>query len=239
MVSSTSSNTRDSSKPDIIIFGSHDHYIYCVHKTACELLWKTKLKSQVYATPFVFKSERFHLSKQRLGDGESDERKRLAVKDDTTTDDEPTRKFVRLENTAGILAERHSDYSYQRLTKNVKVKGSRSEPIRECNTHLDTANYTTTNNQSSDDKHLQGTVKIDALSSNNDKPKQFIFHDIQEDLFVVAACTSGTVAILNVSNGIVVASYELPGEVFSSPVIDSGQIIIGCRDDFVYCLDIL
>ena len=32
------------------------------------------------------------------------------------------------------------------------------------------------------------------------------------------------------------AQYQLPGEVFSSPVIIDNQILVGCRDDGLHCL---
>lgn len=32
---------------------------------------------------------------------------------------------------------------------------------------------------------------------------------------------------------------KLPGEVFSSPVMISGRIFIGCRDNFLYCLELV
>ena len=36
-----------------------------------------------------------------------------------------------------------------------------------------------------------------------------------------------------------VAQVTLPGEVFSSPVMMSGRIFVGCRNDYLYCLDLL
>lgn len=34
------------------------------------------------------------------------------------------------------------------------------------------------------------------------------------------------------------AKLELPGELFSSPIMVGGRIFVGCRDDHVYCIDI-
>ncbi|KAF5175531.1 D-alanine--d-alanyl carrier protein ligase [Thalictrum thalictroides] len=34
------------------------------------------------------------------------------------------------------------------------------------------------------------------------------------------------------------AKMELPGDIFSSPVMIGGQIYIGCRDDFMYCIKV-
>lgn len=32
------------------------------------------------------------------------------------------------------------------------------------------------------------------------------------------------------------ARLELPGDIFSSPVMVGGRIFIGCRDDYVHCI---
>ena len=35
-----------------------------------------------------------------------------------------------------------------------------------------------------------------------------------------------------------VAGAQLGGDVFSSPVLLGGRVWVGCRDNFVYCLDL-
>ncbi len=54
---------------------------------------------------------------------------------------------------------------------------------------------------------------------------------------VCACSTSGVVYILDMATGSVLGSYKLPSNVFSSPVSAmEGHIVVGCRDDCVYCL---
>ncbi|KAM9385290.1 beta-alanine-activating enzyme [Pholidichthys leucotaenia] len=48
--------------------------------------------------------------------------------------------------------------------------------------------------------------------------------------------TDGTVWILDGHDGRMLASHALPGELFSSPAVWDGCLIVGCRNDFVYCL---
>uniref|UniRef100_A0A3Q1ALR7 Carrier domain-containing protein n=1 Tax=Amphiprion ocellaris TaxID=80972 RepID=A0A3Q1ALR7_AMPOC len=50
------------------------------------------------------------------------------------------------------------------------------------------------------------------------------------------ASTDGTVWILDGQNGQMLASFVLPGELFSSPVVWEQSLVIGCRNDYVYCL---
>ena len=49
--------------------------------------------------------------------------------------------------------------------------------------------------------------------------------------------TVGTFYILELYSGVVLGSYSLPGEVFSSPVVVDKQIIVGCRNDYLYSLE--
>lgn len=55
---------------------------------------------------------------------------------------------------------------------------------------------------------------------------------------VGVASTDGTVWILDALDGQAVASYTLPGELFSSPLVWKQFLIIGCRDDYLYCLNL-
>ncbi|XP_053178742.1 beta-alanine-activating enzyme [Scomber japonicus] len=55
-------------------------------------------------------------------------------------------------------------------------------------------------------------------------------------ILVGLASTDGTIWILNVEDGQMLTSFTLPGELFSSPVVWKQSLIIGCRNDYVYCL---
>ncbi|KAG7458390.1 acyl-CoA synthetase family member 4 [Solea senegalensis] len=50
------------------------------------------------------------------------------------------------------------------------------------------------------------------------------------------ASTDGKVWILDGENGQMLASHVLPGELFSSPVVHEQFLVVGCRNDYVYCL---
>lgn len=56
---------------------------------------------------------------------------------------------------------------------------------------------------------------------------------------LVCVCSSaGCVYCVSVWTGDVIGTFELPGEVFSSPVCFEQSIAVGCRDDYVYCIDV-
>lgn len=56
---------------------------------------------------------------------------------------------------------------------------------------------------------------------------------------VVCACsTAGTLYLLDVNTGRCLATHNLPGQVFSSPVVVGNALFIGCRDNNLYCLQL-
>ncbi|KAM3875855.1 beta-alanine-activating enzyme [Diretmus argenteus] len=57
-------------------------------------------------------------------------------------------------------------------------------------------------------------------------------------VLVGLASTDGTVWILDGQDGALVASLTLPGELFSSPVVWERSLVVGCRNDFVYCIEL-
>ncbi|XP_077440315.1 beta-alanine-activating enzyme [Vanacampus margaritifer] len=55
-------------------------------------------------------------------------------------------------------------------------------------------------------------------------------------VLVGVASTDGTVYILDARDGRALCSRTLPGELFSSPVVCGRSLVVGCRNDYVYCL---
>ena len=68
-------------------------------------------------------------------------------------------------------------------------------------------------------------------------PALLLIGNAASDAAIVTCNTTGELSVLAADDGVVLATYTLPGEVFSSPVCIGERIIIGCRDDHVYCLD--
>ncbi|KAF4070939.1 hypothetical protein AMELA_G00279150 [Ameiurus melas] len=55
---------------------------------------------------------------------------------------------------------------------------------------------------------------------------------------VAVASTDGTLWVLDGEQGTLKASYILPGELFSSPIVWGHNVVVGCRNDYVYCLEL-
>ncbi|KAM4807668.1 beta-alanine-activating enzyme [Rhinophrynus dorsalis] len=55
---------------------------------------------------------------------------------------------------------------------------------------------------------------------------------------LAAASTDGHVYILDAQTGLLNTEHRLGGEIFSSPVVWGSSVIVGCRNNYVYCLDL-
>ncbi|XP_074922542.1 beta-alanine-activating enzyme isoform X5 [Chelonoidis abingdonii] len=88
--------------------------------------------------------------------------------------------------------------------------------------------------------NIEGNLlwKFETTSSVYATPFVFHSHDLESETLLAATSTDGTVWILNAKNGLVVGVDKLPGEVFSSPVVCGSRLVVGCRNDYVYCLDL-
>uniref|UniRef100_A0A131YKU0 Acyl-CoA synthetase family member 4-like protein n=1 Tax=Rhipicephalus appendiculatus TaxID=34631 RepID=A0A131YKU0_RHIAP len=63
----------------------------------------------------------------------------------------------------------------------------------------------------------------------------FCFHDGKT---YAGASTQGKLFIIDGHHGEVLSSYHLDNEVFSSPVVLGDHMIVGCRDNYVYCFHV-
>lgn len=49
---------------------------------------------------------------------------------------------------------------------------------------------------------------------------------------------SGQVYVLHASSGALLGHMDLPGQVYSSPVLVDGLLVVGCRDNNLYCMGV-
>ncbi|XP_074010354.1 beta-alanine-activating enzyme isoform X2 [Numenius arquata] len=80
--------------------------------------------------------------------------------------------------------------------------------------------------------------KFEATSSVYGTPFVFQSNDLKNKILLAAVSTDGKVWILNAKSGTAEGVEKLPGEVFSSPVVWGTKLVVGCRNDYVYCLDL-
>ncbi|KAI1888694.1 hypothetical protein AGOR_G00171370 [Albula goreensis] len=68
----------------------------------------------------------------------------------------------------------------------------------------------------------------------------FLFEDLEwgSGGLVAVASTDGTLYILGAEDGELRASLSLPGEIFSSPVLWRRTLVVGCRNDYVYGIEL-
>lgn len=66
-------------------------------------------------------------------------------------------------------------------------------------------------------------------------------HPVAEDdrLPCVCVCAvSGRVYVLDATSGTTLGHTDLPWQVYSSPVLMDGLLIVGCRDNNIYCMNV-
>jgi acyl-CoA synthetase len=54
---------------------------------------------------------------------------------------------------------------------------------------------------------------------------------------IVSCSTDGHINFIDSSSGVIQHCHKLPGEVFSTPVIIGQRIFIGCRNNYLYCIE--
>lgn len=63
---------------------------------------------------------------------------------------------------------------------------------------------------------------------------------IFKETFIVTSTTAGSVFLIKLESGEVQAHLNLGAQIFSSPSIcDNNKIYLGCRDNNLYCLDVI
>ncbi|XP_055485176.1 beta-alanine-activating enzyme isoform X1 [Psammomys obesus] len=85
--------------------------------------------------------------------------------------------------------------------------------------------------------HLQW--KFETTARVYSTPFAFCNPSHSSETLLAAASTDGKLWILESQSGELQSVYELPGEVFSSPVVWGSMLVIGCRNNYIYCLDLL
>lgn len=85
--------------------------------------------------------------------------------------------------------------------------------------------------------HLQW--KFETTARVYTTPFAFSNQSCSSESLLAAASTDGKLWILESQSGKLRSVHVLPGEVFSSPVVWESMLIIGCRNNYVYCLDLL
>ncbi len=56
--------------------------------------------------------------------------------------------------------------------------------------------------------------------------------------YIAVVSTQGQMNVLNAADGRCVSGAAIGREVFSSPVVCGDKLVVGCRDDFVYCFQL-
>lgn len=70
--------------------------------------------------------------------------------------------------------------------------------------------------------------------------EQSLKHSSEHPANFVAVCSSkGHLYILDLYCGLTLGELQFPGEIFSSPCVVNDRLVVGCRDNYVYCVKLL
>lgn len=57
--------------------------------------------------------------------------------------------------------------------------------------------------------------------------------------YVCVASSKGIIYVLQASDGKIITSWTCPKEIFSSPIVLDDILVIGCRDNNIYCFNLI
>ncbi|XP_021339198.1 acyl-CoA synthetase family member 4-like isoform X2 [Mizuhopecten yessoensis] len=276
----------------IIIFGSHDNYIYVLSYDG-KLLWKRKLDSPIYSVPFCFDL----VIDEQLSESELhfDDQSDILSKD----------KSAAVKVEVGVSSTLKADIQGTCMTKpNIDSFSHQSSAQQQCYNEVDTSQKDTHSDwKASDDDSCSGQRTTTLNHMGKDSPSDLkqsametsvnqTYSRVDENLscdttvqqqcvaapeqlfslfmhtdhafchgnrdkstddnihssksrsphhvmpLCVVATTTGSIHVVDRCVGEEVGVVRLPGEVFSSPVVCGRNIVVGCRDNYVYCLSI-
>lgn len=112
-----------------------------------------------------------------------------------------------------------SSFTFRPGTDPKIIFGCHDKKLRCYNYHQNTPNLEWSVELQS---QIYGTPKITTINSED---------------YIVSCVTSGYINFVKLSNGALEHSLRLPGEIFSTPLIIGKMIFVGCRDNFLYCIN--
>ncbi|GBM72873.1 Beta-alanine-activating enzyme [Araneus ventricosus] len=229
------------SSQNSVFIGSHDKHIYAINGENGELLWKRMIgKGSIFSSPALFEDSGI-LSVATL-DGI------LAVLKMDTGITVWTYNYGKplfsspLFTTSGIfIGATNNCFLHFNLSgtlvfefcTNGPVFSSAIAALSPDNDHIifgchDSAVYCV-------NLKGEGVWKCDCDSPVYATP--FVFQWKQNN-YVAVATTAGMIYILSQRTGKIEYTLKCLGEIFSSPVILNGYLVVGCRDNFVYCYNL-
>lgn len=85
------------------------------------------------------------------------------------------------------------------------------------------------------DNHCTELWKFTTSASIRSNP---IFMTKEHELYIGIFSSDGIVTIVNSKDGTLISQRKINGEIFSSPVIHDGNLFVGCRNNFLYSIDL-
>ncbi|KAK7097520.1 hypothetical protein V1264_004483 [Littorina saxatilis] len=239
-----------------ILFGCHDNNLYCISESG-QVLWRTMTSSTVYASPFVFclcgRVTTGQKIKESVEEAAACNRTKHNVIEHKLVDSctDLQKSSQRQEGEKHIFTKhcpaeeqeeeqhsfaKHCPTEEQGREQHSFAKHCPAEEQERDDSQALKGNCTTP--QSIGDREGLCAETSDSGMQSDAILTAMCSHDVATSgcrKLVACGSTKGMVAILCCETGEKLGSIELPGDVFSSPVVVGDRLVVGCRDDSVYC----
>ncbi|XP_064609724.1 LOW QUALITY PROTEIN: beta-alanine-activating enzyme-like [Liolophura sinensis] len=204
-----------------VVIGSHDGHVYTLSCTG-ELLCQAYLGGAVYATPFVIQSDKPVTCGITAVAGYNG--RVTGGKGKKCGTDGSMISFCDKENNTGVVEKIISASGKEYTVPALMVSASDTSPALRFAKH--------SNLFSICDSCMSGQSFIPPASG------RCLSTDHIVEQIIVVPNTTGCLTMIGCQTGHVIACHQLNGQVFSSPVVLDDIIVIGCRDNHLYCLQI-
>ena len=139
--------------------------------------------------------------------------------------------------------EHRTNFCQDNRTENFQDCDSHSDCIHATANNTDATNYKN-NSQSVGDEKCEDVEQKHTRQSTTETivvPETNCAEVVEAHTDLVAVCsTRGMLYVLTLASGAVLGTHQFAGEIFSSPIVLASEggfvVVVGCRDDYVYCV---
>ncbi|GIY97462.1 beta-alanine-activating enzyme [Caerostris extrusa] len=231
------------SSQNIVFVGSHDKHLYAINGNNGELLWKKMIgKGSIYSSPALLEEHKI-VSVATLDGIIASLEMDTGVSVWTYNYGKPIFFSPLFISTDLFIGATNNCFLHFNLSGTLISEYNTNGPVFSSATCITSAQYKHQLVFGCHDSIIYCVTtngKKNIWKFNGDSPiyaTPFAFQ-WKENKYVAVASTVGIIYILSQNTGEVIQFWRCPGEIFSSPIVSNGFLIIGCRDNYVYCFNL-
>ncbi|XP_065211794.1 beta-alanine-activating enzyme [Planococcus citri] len=231
-----------------VYFGSYDHNFYCLSSETGSLMWKQDIdKSSIYATPIVTDEyiiiatlggtvaalNHTGTIKHSASYGKpffSNPLKLPTEEEFIVIDVTGVMRLIKLNTGYKIWEHRINGNVFSSIaivdySSNCKITFGCYDKNVYCFEIFDESLSLTWK------KELEANIYSTPFAFENSQPETSPW----QYRYLAVTCITGSVHVIEAENGNCIISFDTFGPIFSSPVVHDSYLIVGCRDNYLYC----